>query len=157
MFLDLFKLHGSLVLQNEENSSHLWVGKQSKLKAEWIVWNTNPEAGKRRKSEHRHLPTWNRGSLKLCICFWLWASIQLNIQIPGVGERKDHSSSAPQSFGVKKKKKDECSYELCSSSDQWSHPSFPIILLPPFLIAPFVHFYELKHAHTLAHTGNPAH
>lgn len=27
----------------------------------------------------------------------------------------------------------------------------------PLLIAPFVHFYELKHAHTLAHTGNPAH
>ena len=27
--------------------------------------------------------------------------------------------------------------------------------LPP--ITPFVHFYELKHAHTLAHTGNPAH
>lgn len=27
----------------------------------------------------------------------------------------------------------------------------------PLLLAPFVHFYELKHAHTLAHTGNPAH
>lgn len=42
---------------------------------------------------------------------------------------------------------------------------FPFLFLPlspclpphPSQIAPFVHFYELKHAHTLAHAGNPAH
>lgn len=94
-------------------------------------------------------------SLKLCVCFWPWAFIQLNIQIPRKKKKRRLTPVLHLSpLGVKKKMNVAMnSVHLQTNGLTLPPPS----LSCPLLITPFVHFYELKHAHTLAHTGNPAH
>ena len=79
-------------------------GKLVQSKAQMDCVNPSPKKQWKKKPEPRGVPSWNMASLKLCVCFWPWAFIQLNIQIPWEKKKRRLTPVLHLSpLGVKKK------------------------------------------------------